>query len=319
MLAVETKGLTKNFIVYDSFYDRIRNKGKKVVALKNANLEIKEGEIFGLLGPNGAGKTTFINILATLLLPDEGEAKIFGIDVVENPTEVRKIINLSSAFSDFYHGLNVKEILEIYSMFYNVNIEPKHFISLVGLGEYENKKFDELSSGNKQKLIIAKALLNNPKILLLDELTVALDPDVASRIRKLIMNWNKKNKTTILMATHNMLEAEELCQRVCIIHKGRLLACDKPENLKKIISEEDCLEVSIKEPEDPCRFLCKVDGVKRCSFGNFLINIHVDEAEKRLQKIIEALLSKNYHIKNIKVREPTLEDVFLKFVGEKLE
>jgi ABC-2 type transport system ATP-binding protein len=319
MLAVEAIDLCKSFTKYRSVLDRIRGRGEKVEALKDVSLEVKKGETFGLLGPNGAGKTTFMNIISTLLLPDSGTAKVFGLDVVEQPVEVRKIISVSSAYSGFYDELTLTENLKHFAMLYGLKVDVGRFISMVGLDEYKDKVFDEVSSGTKQKAIIAKSLMSTPRLLLLDELTVALDPNVAFKIRNLIKSWKRKNKTTVILATHNMQEAEELCNRIAIIHNGEIVACDTPSKLKKIVSEEDCVEILVDKPTDPSRFLLKIDGVKRVAFKDFLVTLHVDEAEKRLEKIIKTLISKNYHIKTIKVREPSLEDVFIKLTGVGLE
>lgn len=318
MLAVRTVDLRKHYTIYKSVFDRIRNKGIKLEALKGINLEIKKGEILGLLGPNGAGKTTFINILSTILLPDSGEAEIFGLDVVSQAEEVRKIVGISSAYTEFYHGLTTKEFLKFFSMIFDTNMNVKGLISTLDLKQYENTLFDELSSGNKQKLSLVKSLMNKPKLLLADELTVALDPKAAVDVRRLIKNLRKKNKTTVILATHNMVEAEELCDRVAIIHKGRVIASDTSAKLKKMIKEEDVIEILVSEPKKP-NFLLKMEGVERLGFKNSKVIAHVDDAEKRLEKMIKLLLSKNYHIKSINIREPSLEDVFLKLTGVELE
>jgi ABC-2 type transport system ATP-binding protein len=318
MLAVETSNLCKSFTKYESFFDRVKSKGKKVEALKNVNLQIKKGEIFGLLGPNGAGKTTLLNIISTLLLPDSGIAKVFGFDVTRETNEVRKIMSLSSAYSSFYDELSIRENLKFYAMLYNLEVNFKNFISLLDLEEYENKEFGELSTGNKQKAIIARSLMVNPKLLLLDEMTVALDPNITLKVRKIIKSWREKNKTTILLATHNMYEADEMCDRVAIIHKGEIVACDTPANLKKMVREEDCIEIKLSETKILSLPLMKIKGVKGIVTNKNILRIYVDDAESRLQNIVETLLSKNLHIKAVKVKEPTLEDVFLKLTGARL-
>lgn len=320
MLAVEASDLKKHYMIYNSFKDRIMRKGIKLEALKGVDLKIKKGEIFGILGPNGAGKTTLINIFSTLLLPDSGKAKILGLDVVDDAEDIRKIITLCSAYTGFFHQQTVKENLGIFARIYDKSLKKiDGVISMSQLDRYKDTRFDELSSGNRQKLSIAKFLLANPKVLLLDELTVGLDPEIAAYVRKLIKSWNRKHKTTIVMTTHNMYEADELCDRVAIIHKGMIVSCDTPSKLKKIMKEEECIEISLNNPENPSKFLSKIEGIDKVSFKNSLLLIHVDDAEKRLQRIIEILVSKGYHIRTIKVREPTLEDVFLKLVGVRLE
>jgi len=322
MFALEAENVRKSFKSYESFLDRVSHRGKSVEALKGISLKVKEGEIFGLLGPNGAGKTTFMDIACNLILPDAGTIKVFGLDVVKQGLEVRKILNLSSAYSKFYDELTVKENLEISAMYYGLNVNVKKIISLLDLDEYADKNFGDLSSGNQQKVVIARSLMTNPKLLLLDELTIALDPNIATKIRKIIKRFRKENKTTVLLATHNMHEAEELCDRVAVIHRGRIVACDTVPNLKKLVSGEDVLEICVNRIENPSELLLtKFDGVKSVIINkkNNSIVMHVDDSEKRLQCILKTLMSKKLKIKSVKLREPTLEDVFMKLTGAKLE
>ncbi len=318
MLAVKTVDLRKHYTIYKSVFDRLKSKYIKMEALKGINLDIKKGEIFGLLGPNGAGKTTFMNILSTILLPDSGNAEVFGLDVVEQAEEVRKIIGLSSAYTEFYHGLTTREFLEFFRLIYDRTIDVRDLVSYLDLDRYKDTMYEELSSGNKQKLSIVKSMMNNPRLLLMDELTVALDPRVAADVRRLIREWRKKKKTTFILATHNMVEAEQLCDRIAIIHGGRIIASDTSQKLKKIIKEEDVVEILTSEFKKP-NFLLKMSGIKRVGFKNSKIIAHVDDAEKRLEKIIKLLFSKNYHVNSVKIHEPTLEDVFLKLTGDELE
>lgn len=322
MLALEAENVRKSFKMYETFSDKLFHRSKNVEALKGISLKVKEGEIFGLLGPNGAGKTTFMDIVSNLTLPDSGKIKVFGMDVVEQGMEVRKIINMSSAYSKFYDELTVKEDLEISALYYGLKINVKKIISLLDLDEFENKPFGDLSSGNQQKVVIARSLMTNPKLLLLDELTIALDPNIATKIRRIIKRFRRENKTTILLATHNMYEAEELCDRVAVIHRGKIVACDTVANLKKLISGEDVLEISVDRIGNPSdMLLTKFDGVKSIVINknSNLIVLHVDDSEKRLQDILKMLMSKKLRVKSVKLREPTLEDVFMKLTGAKLE
>jgi len=322
MLALEAEGVRKSFKSYESFTDKIFHRGKSMEALKGIGLKVNEGEIFGLLGPNGAGKTTFMDIVCNLILPDSGKIKVFGLDVVKQGLEVRKIINLSSAYSKFYDELTVKENLEISAMYYGLKINLKKIISMLDLGEYEDKNFGDLSSGNQQKVVIARSLMTNPKLLLLDELTIALDPNIAAKIRKIIKKFRRESKTTVLLATHNMYEAEELCDRVAIIHRGRIVACNTVANLKKMVSGEDVLEIAVDKIENPSDILLtKFGGVKSIVIhrNDNSIVMHLDNSEKRLQDILKILMSKKLRIKSVKLREPTLEDVFMKLTGAKLE
>jgi ABC-2 type transport system ATP-binding protein len=322
MFALEAENVKKSFKQPETFFEKIFHRGKTMDALKGISLKVKEGEIFGLLGPNGAGKTTFIDIISNLILPDSGVIKVFGLDVVKQGLEVRRIVNLSSAYSKFYDELTTRENLEISAMYYGLKLNIKKIISLLDLDEYADKNFGDLSSGNQQKVVIARSLMTNPKLLLLDELTIALDPNIATKIRKIIKRFRRESKTTILLATHNMYEAEELCDRVAIIHRGKIVACDTVANLKKLVSGEDVLEISVDRIENPSELLLtKFGGVKSVIIQkkNNLIVMHVDNSEKRLQEILKTFMSKKFRIKSVKLREPTLEDVFMKLTGAKLE
>ncbi len=316
--AVNIENLSKTFRSYENFLDRFRFKFNEVKALDNVSLDIKNGEIFGLLGPNGAGKTTLMNSISTLLLPDSGSIKIFGIDAIKHPIDVRKIISLSSAFTGFQNELTMKGNLEIFSLFYNVKPRIEKLVKLLEIEKMINKQFRDLSSGNRQRVVLAKSLMINPKLLLLDELTVALDPHITIKVRKILLDWQKKSKGTIILATHNMYEADTLCDRVAIIHLGKIVALDTPENLKKMLHNEDVIEIKLISPAASLSRIKKLEGVKRVVSYNNRIVIHLDDAESRLHKIIDALVKSNKII-SIKIKEPTLEDVFIKLTGARLE
>ncbi len=215
-----------------------KSDGKKFSALEGVSFSVKKGEIFGLLGPNGAGKTTLINILTGLLVPDEGSVTIMGKDVVRHRNDILERMNAVSGDSKFHWLLTSKEILRFYFSAYNV---PKHerqerMQHLVDMFEIEgimNKKFSWLSTGERMRLILAKSLINRPEVLLLDEPTLGLDPDIAIKTRNLILKVNKKYKTTILLTSHYMKEVEELCDRIAFIQKGKITDIGKISDLKR--------------------------------------------------------------------------------------
>ncbi len=225
---------------------------KRIKALDGIDLEIFEGEILGILGPNGAGKTTFLNILSTLLLPDCGRVEINGIPLVSrNFMSLRKILNMSSGHPNFPWSLTVEENLTFYALLYGLrgsSLKRKidELVNMFDLQEFANQRFDELSSGTKQRLSLAKALLNDPKIIFLDEPTVGLDPDVAKKIRERILDIFRKKKLTILLTTHNMQEAETMSNRIAFIRHGRLLRLAKPGELKIMEGKPNLEEVFLK-------------------------------------------------------------------------
>ena len=206
--------------------------GKEFFALKNVSLEIKKGEIFALLGPNGAGKTTLINCMTNILIPDSGTVEIFGKSVT---TETIEKINVVSGETRFHEALQPKDILFFYGMLYGIeNIEKtsKNLLKFFDIERVAKTRFSSLSTGERMRLIFAKAMLNKPKILLLDEPTLGLDPSFSINLRKEIKRINKKFKTTILLTSHYMNEVQELSNRVAFIYKGQIIDINKTKDIK---------------------------------------------------------------------------------------
>ncbi|MBI4014761.1 MAG: ABC transporter ATP-binding protein [Candidatus Aenigmarchaeota archaeon] len=206
-------------------------------ALANVNLAIEEGEIFGLLGPNGAGKTTLINILATLLLPDAGKAVINGIDVTKEPDKIRKIIGYSSGYAEFAPSLTGWQNLKFYCMIYGTQPDEK-LIEKFRLTDVMGRKVSSYSSGMLQRLGLVIMMNHRPRVLLLDEPTVGLDPAIARIVRNNIKDL-KKHKVTVLLTTHNMTEAEELCDRIAFINRGRIITTGTARKIKKLHTLEE--------------------------------------------------------------------------------
>ncbi len=225
--------------------------GKKVHALDGVSLEVYEGEVLGILGPNGAGKTTFLNTLSTLLVPDAGTIEILGIkSISKNFNRLRSLLNMSSGYPNFPWSLTVKENLRFYGQLYGLHRlqllkRIKELIAMFELEEYADRKFEELSSGSKQRLSLAKSLLNHPKIIFLDEPTIGLDPDIAAKTREIIMNVLKDSNVTVLLTTHNMPEAELMCDRIAFIKQGRIIKLATPRELKHLHGREDLEAVFI--------------------------------------------------------------------------
>lgn len=219
---------------------------RKTEALKGVSVDIEEGEIFGILGPNGAGKSTFMNILMGLITADTGSVTILGhtLDSHDFPMELKRRMNMCSGNANLPWSLTAREILRFYSMLYNIppKTAEKNIESIIletGLEKHSEKRFDELSTGNKQKLSLAKALVNGPDILLLDEPTLGLDPDISVRIRAYIKRIHKQRRVTVLLTTHYMKEAEELCDRIAFIKDGRITALGTAEELKEKTGSPD--------------------------------------------------------------------------------
>jgi len=216
-------------------------KSAKTVAVNRINLSIRRGEIFGVLGPNGSGKSTLIRLIATLLVPDGGEIIVFGHDVAKEPMAVRRMINRVSVEASFFKKLSPMENLMYGARLYGVSAREaskqiKAILTRLGLEEKNiYRPMEEMSRGMQQKVAIARAFLSSPILLLLDEPTTGLDPRSKREVQAFVRELRDSHDTTILLTTHDMLEAEGLCDRIAIIDGGNIVALDTPENLKKLI------------------------------------------------------------------------------------
>jgi ABC-2 type transport system ATP-binding protein len=199
-------------------------------AVKGISFEVYEGEIFGLLGPNGAGKSTTLEIIETLRHKTSGEVIVDGLNLDKDPNEIKKIIGVQLQTSGYYPGLNLIQLIELFCGLYNRDVNPIELLEMVNLKEKEKAKFKELSGGQKQRFSVATTLINQPRIIFLDEPTTGLDPQARRSLWELVKNIRDKG-TTVIMTTHYMDEAEYLCNRVAIIDSGKIIAMDSPDKL----------------------------------------------------------------------------------------
>ncbi|MBM4339388.1 MAG: ABC transporter ATP-binding protein [Deltaproteobacteria bacterium] len=309
-LAIKAEGIVKTF--RSGWWHR---KVKEV--LKGIDLQVEEGEIFGILGPNGAGKTTLLSIFSTLLLPDKGSIKILGIDALQDGHRIRERVNISSGNANFVWSLTVLENLRFYAMLYGLSGKRREtkiesLIDLFGLKEHLEVPFDRLSTGLKQRLSLAKSLLNDPTLLFLDEPTVGLDPGVSIRIRDQIHATQKANRMTILLTTHNMKEAESLCHRIAFLREGKILAVGTPEDLKRVVRVGDLIRIQF-EGSISGEELLRMEGVINYSISNGFCEIMVDDAERRAGPLAAILSNGGARIKNLTLEQTDLEDVFVEF------
>ena len=199
-------------------------------AVKGISFDVREGEIFGLLGPNGAGKSTTLEIIETLREKTGGQVTVDGFDHDKYPGEIKKIIGVQLQTSGYYPGLNLTELIELFGGLYNRTVRPMDFLDMVNLRDKAKAKFKELSGGQKQRFSIATTLINEPRIIFLDEPTTGLDPQARRNLWELIKDIRSKG-TTVIMTTHYMDEAEILCDRVAIIDSGKIIAMESPDRL----------------------------------------------------------------------------------------
>ncbi len=320
-LAVKTENLKRVFKT---------KKEADVVALAGVDVEIRPGELFGVLGPNGAGKTTLIKILCTLLLPSYGKAFVDGIDVSADPDAVRKRINMVSGGEHSGYGiLSVRENLWMFSQFYGVPTKIAHeridfMIKKFGLAEFARAKVGKLSTGMRQKMNIIRGFVPDPKILFLDEPTLGLDVQIAREVRAFIKEWMKeKADRTLLLTTHYMAEADELCDRVAIVDKGQVLVCDTPANLKRKLQQDAIYQLDVDLLSDHLEKFSEIPEVVNFAFEHKPVEsktvlkiILRDEAGiSKVTKLVETSGSK---IRSLSKREPSLEDVFVAMVGRGL-
>jgi ABC-2 type transport system ATP-binding protein len=309
-LAIEAEGIVKTY--RKAWWSR-----KRKTALKGVDLRVEGGEIFGVLGPNGAGKTTLLSILSTLLLPDRGTVRIFGIDGLRHGNIVRQKVNISSGNANFLWSLTIKENLHFYGMLYGLTGKERaskvdSLIDLLDLKGHRDVPFDQLSTGTKQRLSLAKSLINDPALLFLDEPTVGLDPSVSIRIRDEIRGIQKKRGVTVLLTTHNMREAEYLCDRIAFLKEGEILTIGTAEALKRMVRIGDLVKIEFKGviPDDG---LAHVDGVINYVISDGFCEVLVDEGEKRLGAVVAVISQSGVRIDRVTMRQTDLEDVFVEF------
>jgi ABC-2 type transport system ATP-binding protein len=322
--AIRTEGLTRT-------YRRPRKDRKAdpaagdLVALDGVSLEVHEGELFGLLGPNGAGKTTLIKILTTLLAPSAGAAWVTGLDVVKEARAVRPLINMVSGGESCGYGvLNVHENLWLFTQIYGVpNAVAReridHMLAVVGLEEKASTKVSHLSTGQRQKMNFCRGFITDPKVLFLDEPTLGLDVNAARSIRKFVREWlAEQSGRTLLLTTHYMMEADELCDRVAIIDRGKVLACDTPASLKRRVQQHPLFEIGVTPGANGSLKLAEVPGVEQATetAGATSVTLRVSLAEESvIGAVVQRVVSSGAHILTLKKVEPTLEDVFIQLVG----
>ena len=326
-LAVETKDLGRIYKIRGSKKEKTVR--KELVALENVNIEVRQGELFGLLGPNGAGKTTLIKILTTLLAPTSGWARVAGADVSQEPQRVRPSINMvSGGESSGYGLLTVRENLWMFSQFYGIpskeaNQKIEELMKMVGMSDRLHTKSSDLSTGLRQKMNIVRGFLTDPQVLFLDEPTLGLDVGASRDVRKFILEWLKEDaKRTLLLTTHYMVEADELCDRVAIINKGKVLACDTPSALKQRLQRDALFEIDTSPLNGlTAPMLEALPEVRKAAMneieGGARLKLTLVE-EGALASVINILTHKNVKVMRLTKQEPTLEDVFVELVGRSM-
>ncbi len=329
--AIRTVGLTRTYRKPRKGWFRKAkpDDAKEFVALAGVDLEVRPGELFGLLGPNGAGKTTLIKILTTLLAPTAGSAQVDGLDVVTQAKPLRPRINMVSGGETSGYGiLNVRENLWLFSRIYGVPNDLvaqriDRMLDIVGLTEKANSRLSHLSTGQRQKMNFCRGFITDPKILFLDEPTLGLDVTAARTIRAFIKDWMKEDPArTMLLTTHYMAEADELCDRLAIIDQGKLLACDTPANLKRKVQEHPIFELSLAPGTDQTADVAKLPGVRQATRAETPTHVNLKvilDGDAAIGGVVQAVIAGGGHIQTLKKVEPTLEDAFIELVGHGID
>lgn len=322
ILAIEAQSLSKTFVTKKGFWS---SKSKTTLAVEDISLSVRQGELFGLLGPNGAGKTTTVKMLSTLLLPTSGSISILGLDILKDTREVRKRIGFTfGGARGLYGRLSAKDNLRYFAELYGLAPELsrsriREMLEMVGLANRADDRVETFSSGMQQRLHLARALLHDPELIFLDEPTVGIDPVGARELRATVKNLLSLGKT-ILLTTHYMAEAEELCDRIAIVNKGKIIAQDTPASLKKRIGKESVIELMV-DHSNLARLkseLRRLDSHTRVEYleqaaGN-KVCVHTSDPANILHLLGPYLQSKS--IQEMEVRNQTLEDVYVAIIKE---
>jgi ABC-2 type transport system ATP-binding protein len=302
---IKTENITKKF---DGF-----------TAVDNISFSVKKGEIFGFLGPNGAGKTTTIKMLTTLLIPTNGSAEVAGYNIKTEKDNVRKNIGIVFQEPALDVELTGRENLDYHARMYGLPKEKRKtrvtdVLNLVDLVDKKDLYVKKYSGGMKRRLEIARGLMHYPTILFLDEPTLGLDAQTRRAIWAYIKKMNKEEGTTIFLTTHYMDEADQVCDRVGIIDRGKLLVIDSTENLKNAIGN-DVITLSSSNIDKLVKRLEKESWIKKTKIHDSFLTLGVEKGEEKIPIVIEIAQSLGIKIKTISLRKPTLDDVFLSYTG----
>jgi len=320
--AISTRDLARVFTPKHAH----RSAREPIVALDGVSLEVQPGHLFGLLGRNGAGKTTLIKILTTLLLPSSGEARVHGYDVVRDPGRIRERISVVSGGETTGFGmLTVREQLWMFGRFYGMASRPARqrideLLDVVGLFDERHRKIGDLSTGMRQKMNLVRGLLPDPEVLFLDEPTVGLDVAAARDIRNAVREWiDARPGRTILLTTHYLNEADELCDRVAIIHRGRIIADDTPAALRRQAGRGSVF-LLVTESLNGSIGVEQLPGVRHAAAreldGRTELRLELED-DGAMGTVFAALNEQRRRVLSLQKIEPSLEDAFVEIVGER--
>ena len=287
-----------------------------VQALRGVSFEVQEGEVFGLLGPNGAGKTSTVEILEGLRPPDGGIVSVCGLDPQSPGSAFKQEIGAVLQATALPDKLRVGEAVSMFASFYKRRRDTASLLKRFGLEEKRNAFYSQLSGGQKQRLALAMSLVNEPRVLFLDEPTAGLDPQVRREIYTIIEELKKERKT-ILLTTHYIEEAEKLCDRVAIIDQGRVIAQGTPRELKQRSAGTTRIELRLARPESDVA-LKQLEGVADCRATDGVYVVHSTRVPQTIVSLVKYLEANGNELSSLDIAAPSLEDVFLELTGRSL-
>ena len=286
-----------------------------IVAVDGISFSVAENEVFGLVGPNGAGKTTTIECLEGLRNRDAGDVSVLGLDPGDAGADLRRRIGVQLQESSLFDRIRVQEALDLFASFYPQSIDWRPLVAQLGLGERLKAPFVKLSGGQKQRLFIALALVNDPELVFLDELSTGLDPQARRTMWDLVRSLRDKGKT-VFLSTHFMEEAERLCDRVAIMDHGKIVALDTPENLIGGLGVETRVVFTAEDTIDP-RQLESLANVTRVEVSGDRVVVH-GQGDRLVSEVVRAVEDHGWRFRDLRSEQPTLDDVFLALTGRAL-
>jgi len=295
--------------------DSLRKTYGQTVAVDDISFQVYQGEIFGMVGPNGAGKTTTIECIEGLREPDGGQIRVLGLDPHEQGYELRSRIGVQLQQSALQDRLKVWEALDLFATLALHPVPWEPLLGQLGLAESRDEAFAKLSGGQKQRLFIALALVNDPELLFLDELTTGLDPQARRAMWDLVRNVREQGKT-VFLTTHYMEEAERLCDRVAILDHGRIVALDSPENLIRSLEMDNRL-VFMTRDEFGSELLTALPSVTRVETSGDRVVVY-GRGDRFVADVVNALTQRGISCRHLRTEQPTLEDVFLTLTGREM-
>ena len=288
----------------------------KIKAVNNVSFDVEQGEIFGMLGPNGAGKTTTMEIVEGIRPADAGSVTVLGVDVRRNSRKVKASIGVQLQATSLYPRLTVCEVLDLFASFFPRHVPVARVIKLAGLEDCHDNRCNKLSGGQQQRLSVALALVNNARILFLDEPTTGLDPQSRRNLWDLIEYVRRKGRT-VFLTTHYMEEAERLCDRVAIIDHGRIIASGRPAGLIAEHFQEEAIEFVLDQPADEGE-LRQLAGVTNTLIEDGRVTIYTGSVPLTISALLDMAQRGGMELSQLNVRRATLEDVFLKLTGRRI-